>query len=144
MAHHLRKVLREVNGLSTRKRNRPGQMLLVPMEDDAETNLECHLLVDTSASMAYPSAAHAAEAGRMSKLDYAICLAAALSLAAGSALAGNATKDEAQAMVKKGIAFIKANGPEKAYAEISNKSGQFVDRDDQSRPVHAVSIAAFQ
>jgi cytochrome c len=33
------------------------------------------------------------------------------------------------AMVKKGIAFIKANGTEKGYAEISNKKGQFIDRD---------------
>ena len=32
--------LREVNGLNYRKRTRPGQMLLVPMEDDAETNLD--------------------------------------------------------------------------------------------------------
>jgi membrane-bound lytic murein transglycosylase D len=32
--------LREVNGLSSRKRIRPGQMLLVPMEDDAQTNLD--------------------------------------------------------------------------------------------------------
>ena len=33
--------LKEVNGLSGRKRVRPGQMLLVPMErDDAETNLD--------------------------------------------------------------------------------------------------------
>jgi uncharacterized protein (DUF58 family) len=45
---------------------------------DAETNLECHLLVDTSASMNYPSAEQTAETGRLSKLDYAICLAAAL------------------------------------------------------------------
>ncbi|MBI4579210.1 MAG: DUF58 domain-containing protein [Planctomycetes bacterium] len=45
---------------------------------DAETNLECHLIVDTSASMAYPPAEQAAETHRMTKLDYAICLAAAL------------------------------------------------------------------
>jgi uncharacterized protein (DUF58 family) len=45
---------------------------------DAETNLECHLLVDTSASMGYPSPEKIAETGRMNKLDYAICLAAAL------------------------------------------------------------------
>ena len=42
---------------------------------------------------------------------------------------GNATAAEATAMVKKGIAFIKANGKEKGYAEINNKSGQFTDRD---------------
>jgi uncharacterized protein (DUF58 family) len=45
---------------------------------DAETNLECHLIVDTSSSMAYPSPEELAGTGRMSKLDYCICLAAAL------------------------------------------------------------------
>ncbi|MBX3621884.1 MAG: cache domain-containing protein [Rhizobacter sp.] len=60
----------------------------------------------------------------------------ALVVAAGLAIAlpaaakeGHATADEATAMVKKGVAFIKANGKEKGYAEISNKAGQFVDRD---------------
>jgi cytochrome c len=56
-------------------------------------------------------------------------VAALLSLAALPALASNANRDEAQAMVKKGIAFIKANGVDKGYAEVSNKGGQFVDRD---------------
>ncbi len=58
---------------------------------------------------------------------------AALALALGAvmlpATASNATKDEAQAMVKKGIAFIKANGVDKGYAAISDKSGPFIDRD---------------
>ena len=40
-----------------------------------------------------------------------------------------ATKDEAQAMVKKAVAFVKAQGAEKGYAEISKKGGQFTDRD---------------
>ena len=40
-----------------------------------------------------------------------------------------ATRDEAQAMVGKAVAFIKEQGTEKAYAEISNKAGQFIDRD---------------
>ena len=40
-----------------------------------------------------------------------------------------ATAAEATAMVKKGVAYIKANGKEKGQAEISNKKGQFVDRD---------------
>ncbi len=40
-----------------------------------------------------------------------------------------ATKDEAVAMVKKGHAFVKANGKEKGYAAITDKKGQFVDRD---------------
>ena len=40
-----------------------------------------------------------------------------------------ATKDEAIAMVQKAVAAIKSEGAEKAYAEISNPSGKFVDRD---------------
>ena len=40
-----------------------------------------------------------------------------------------ATKDEAVAMVKKAVAYITAEGTDKAYADISNPSGQFVDRD---------------
>ena len=68
----------------------------------------------------------------MSRHSYilsAITLAAfAFSLNAG-AKEGNATAAEATAMVKKGVAFIKANGKEKGYAEISNKGGQFTDRD---------------
>lgn len=40
-----------------------------------------------------------------------------------------ATAAEATTMVKKGVAFIKANGKVKGHAEISNKSGQFNDRD---------------
>ena len=52
-----------------------------------------------------------------------------LALAAVPALANNAGRDEAQAMVKKGVAFIKAQGVDKGYAEVSNKSGQFIDRD---------------
>ena len=61
----------------------------------------------------------------------AFCIAA---LGAGSnALAQKkgefATKDEAVAMVKKGVAFIKKEGKDKGYAEITNKKGQFTDRD---------------
>lgn len=40
-----------------------------------------------------------------------------------------ASRDEAVAMVKRGIDFIKANGKDKAYAEISDKRGRFQDRD---------------
>ena len=57
------------------------------------------------------------------------CLALCMVLAAAGAQAGNATADEATAMVKKGVAYIKAQGTEKGYAEISNKQGQFIDRD---------------
>jgi hypothetical protein len=38
------------------------------------------------------------------------------------------TKDEAMAMVKSAVALIKEQGP-KAYPEISNRAGKFVDRD---------------
>lgn len=58
-----------------------------------------------------------------------VALAAALGTAFLPASASNATKDEAQAMVKKGIAFIKANGVDKGYATISDKAGPFIDRD---------------
>ncbi len=40
-----------------------------------------------------------------------------------------ATKEEAVAMAKKAVAYIKTNGTEKAYAEISKKGGMFTDRD---------------
>ncbi len=40
-----------------------------------------------------------------------------------------ATKDEAVAMVKKAVAAIKADGPEKAYAAFDKKDGGFTDRD---------------
>lgn len=42
---------------------------------------------------------------------------------------GGATEADATAMVKKGVAFIKANGKDKGYAEISNKAGQFKYQD---------------
>lgn len=37
------------------------------------------------------------------------------------------TKDDAVAMVKKAVAAIKSEGPEKAYAEINTPGGQFVN-----------------
>lgn len=64
----------------------------------------------------------------LNTLSLAAVLACAL-CAPVVAKEGNATKDEAQAMVKKGVAFMKANGKDKGHAEISNKGGQFVDRD---------------
>ena len=51
------------------------------------------------------------------------------SISTASAADTPANKDEAVAMVKKGIVFIKANGKEKASAEVTNKAGQFKDRD---------------
>ena len=62
----------------------------------------------------------------------ALTASLALALAFGFDTAraeGNATKDEAVAMVKKGVAFIRSNGKDKGYAEISAKGGKFSDRD---------------
>ena len=63
-------------------------------------------------------------------------LGVSLALAALSFVAANvqaksevATRDDAVTMVKKGVAFIKASGNDKGYAEVSNKTGKFVDRD---------------
>lgn len=53
-----------------------------------------------------------------------------LSLSPGAASASEfGTKEEAIALVKKGIEHIKAVGPEKAFADFSDKNGGFVDRD---------------
>ena len=56
-------------------------------------------------------------------------LALAASCSAAIAAEGGATKAEAEAMVKKGVAYIKANGPDKSYEEISKKGSMFSDRD---------------
>jgi cytochrome c len=53
-------------------------------------------------------------------------LALAIAAAAPVQASSNASKDDAVAMVKKGIAFIKANGVDKGYAAITQ----------QGRPVH--------
>ena len=53
-----------------------------------------------------------------------------LLVAEGIALAAEfGTSAEAEAMVKKAIGMIKTDGKEKAFAEISNPKGKFVDRD---------------
>lgn len=39
------------------------------------------------------------------------------------------TPDEAIALVQKAVAYLKANGKDKAYAEFNNPTGQFKDRD---------------
>jgi signal transduction histidine kinase len=62
-----------------------------------------------------------------------MCAALALSSAmmGGSARAAgeHATADEAVAMVKKGVAYIKASGKDKAYADFTSKESKFRDRD---------------
>jgi cytochrome c len=56
-------------------------------------------------------------------------IAALLLPLAVHAAEGGATESDATSMVKKGVAFIKANGKDKGYAEVSNKTGQFKFQD---------------
>jgi cytochrome c len=56
--------------------------------------------------------------------------AALLALTVGGANAQDkATAAEAEAMVKKAVAFLKQNGPEKAYSTFNDRKGPFTDRD---------------
>ncbi len=61
-------------------------------------------------------------------MTFSLMVGVALTSQSGWA-ADNATAKEAEAMVKKGIAFIKTNGKERGYAEITSKQSQFTDRD---------------
>lgn len=63
------------------------------------------------------------------KFFVALTLVGSLIAASATAKEGNSTAAEATAMVKKGVAFVKASGKDKGYAEITNKAGQFIDRD---------------
>jgi cytochrome c len=56
-------------------------------------------------------------------------LAATLVFAGAAIAADGAGKDDAVAMVKKAVAFIKEQGPEKAYTAFTGKDGKFIDRD---------------
>ena len=60
---------------------------------------------------------------------FAIALVAVAVAAGAASAADRATKDEAMAMVNKAVDYIKANGNDKAYAEIDKKGGMFTDRD---------------
>jgi len=70
---------------------------------------------------------------RSMTMKYAVAFALSVTLIGATGIpavaAEFATKDEAQAMVKKAVAFIKEQGPEKAYPEITDRAGKFVDRD---------------
>ena len=58
------------------------------------------------------------------RLSFGAALIATLVLVCGSALAaGDANKDEAVAMVKKAVAYIKSEGPKTAYPAIDNREG---------------------
>lgn len=61
---------------------------------------------------------------RLAPVAFALCLAAPTLHAED-----RATPDEAVAMVKRAVDYIKTNGADKAYPEISNKQGGFVVHD---------------
>ncbi len=56
-------------------------------------------------------------------------LAALLVFGGAAQATGGANKDEAVAMVKQAVAFIKDQGAQKAYPEITSKASKFHDRD---------------
>ena len=56
-------------------------------------------------------------------------IAATVVFAGAAAAADGAGKDDAVAMVKKAVTFIKEQGTEKAYAVFTGKDAQFIDRD---------------
>lgn len=62
----------------------------------------------------------------MKKVLYFVVLGLFVCALAGISHAGN-TPDEAKAMVKKAVAYVKENGKEKAFAEFNNPKGQFVE-----------------
>jgi signal transduction histidine kinase len=65
----------------------------------------------------------------MKRISLSALAIAALFAASAGASTEFASNTEAQAMVKKGVAFIKASGKDKGYAEITSKDSQFKDRD---------------
>jgi cytochrome c len=66
----------------------------------------------------------------MKKCVAILAVGLVLMLGVNLVMAGDTgTKEESVAMVKKAAEFIKLNGADKAFEEISNPQGQFVDRD---------------
>jgi cytochrome c len=66
----------------------------------------------------------------MKRIITVICLAVFMMAVSHVAVAAEfGTTAEAEAMVKKAVAEIKASGKDKAFAEISNPKGKFIDRD---------------
>ena len=59
----------------------------------------------------------------------AVAIATALSCSLALAADGGATPEQATAMVKKGVTFIKTNGVDKGYAEITSKTSPFKYQD---------------
>lgn len=80
----------------------------------------------------YPVLGDNPEAGafKMNKAVKLWCVASLAAVSMSGAWASGASKDEAVAMVKKGVAYVKSAGAEKAYAEFSDKANTtWRDRD---------------
>lgn len=58
-----------------------------------------------------------------------VSVGATLAMATAGAADGGATKEQAEAMVKKAVSYIKANGAEKAYPEFDKRDGSFILQD---------------
>jgi sensor histidine kinase regulating citrate/malate metabolism len=69
------------------------------------------------------------EGGEMKLRNVVIAVVLCLFVAVSVSAQQRGTPAEAKAMVEKAMAYIKANGQEKAFAEINNPRGKFVDRD---------------
>jgi len=63
------------------------------------------------------------------KMATVVLIAVSMVWAGFAFAAERGTPAEAEAMVKKAVAYIKANGKDKAFAEFNNPKGKFVDRD---------------
>jgi len=63
------------------------------------------------------------------KYGFVVAAALAVALPLAAAAAERATRADAEAMVKKGVAYLKANGREKAVEAMTAPSKMFVDRD---------------
>jgi signal transduction histidine kinase len=64
------------------------------------------------------------------KKVFSVLISVMFALFCGASFAGDrGAADEAVAMVRKAVAYIKAHGKEKAFAEFQNPGGQFRDRD---------------
>ena len=74
------------------------------------------------------------------KTKLAMMLSLVLSVSAFSAQAaeGGATKEEAVVMVKKGVAYVKSAGKDKAYADISEKANAEFHHQDLYLTVYAL------
>lgn len=74
------------------------------------------------------------------KTKLALMLSLALSVGAFSVQAaeGGATKDDAVTMVKKGVAYVKSAGKDKAYADISDKANAEFHHQDLYLTVYAL------